>query len=106
LLIATRWFDISDSKRSQRDLDGMAVPKSVLRLCCCLGPNTDWVTFSPAFCGSVVINLLWAGGCLLPQLRACRKAPVPEGTANFAFVEPERECGPAPFGPHSACTIC
>jgi hypothetical protein len=30
----------------------------------------------------------------------------PEGTANFAFVEPERECGPAPFGRHSACTIC
>src|SRR5262249_54073671 len=29
-----------------------------------------------------------------------------EGTANFAFVEPEREYGPAPFGRHSACTIC
>jgi hypothetical protein len=28
------------------------------------------------------------------------------GTANFAFVEPEREYGPAPFGLHSACTIC
>jgi hypothetical protein len=29
-----------------------------------------------------------------------------EGTANFAFAEPEREYGPAPFGRHSACTIC
>ena len=29
-----------------------------------------------------------------------------EGTANFAFVEPEREYGPAPFGRHIACTIC
>jgi hypothetical protein len=29
-----------------------------------------------------------------------------EGTANFAFVEPEREYGPVPFGRHSACTIC
>jgi len=29
-----------------------------------------------------------------------------EGAANFAFVEPEREYGPAPFGRHSACTIC
>ena len=28
-----------------------------------------------------------------------------EGAANFAFVEPEREYGPAPFGRHSACTI-
>jgi hypothetical protein len=29
-----------------------------------------------------------------------------EAAANFAFVEPEREYGPAPFGRHSACTIC
>ena len=29
-----------------------------------------------------------------------------ERTANFAFVEPEREYGPAPFGRHIACTIC
>jgi hypothetical protein len=29
-----------------------------------------------------------------------------EGTANFAFVEPEREYGPAPFGRFNACTIC
>ena len=29
-----------------------------------------------------------------------------ESAANFAFVEPEREYGPAPFGRHSACTIC
>jgi hypothetical protein len=29
-----------------------------------------------------------------------------QGTANFAFVEPEREYGPAPFGRHSACTSC
>jgi len=29
-----------------------------------------------------------------------------EGTANFAFVELEREYGPAPFGRHSACTSC
>ena len=26
--------------------------------------------------------------------------------ANFAFVEPEREYAPAPFGRHSACTSC
>ena len=29
-----------------------------------------------------------------------------EGTANIAFLEPEREYGPAPFPRHSACTIC
>ena len=29
-----------------------------------------------------------------------------EGAANFTFVEPEREYGPAPFGRRSACTIC
>jgi hypothetical protein len=29
-----------------------------------------------------------------------------EGAANFAFVEPERKYGPAPFDRHSACTIC
>src|ERR1700751_3030800 len=27
-------------------------------------------------------------------------------TANFAFVESERENAPAPFGRHSACTSC
>ena len=29
-----------------------------------------------------------------------------EGTANFAFVEPEREYGLVPFRRHNACTIC
>jgi hypothetical protein len=28
-----------------------------------------------------------------------------EGTADFAFLEPEREYRPAPFGRHSAYTI-
>src|SRR6516164_10801649 len=73
---------------------------------CCLGPKTGLGHVFACLLGSVVINLLWAGGCLLPRLRACRKGTYPEGTANFAFVEPEREYGPAPFGRHSACTIC
>src|SRR6266436_4110966 len=40
------------------------------------------------------------------QPKATEVAGYNEGTANFAFVEPEREYGPAPFGRHSACTIC
>src|SRR5262249_39821964 len=59
-------------------------------------PSVD--PWSSIFCGR--------GGCLLPRPRAGHKGTYPEGTANFAFVEPERECGPAPFGRHSACTIC
>jgi hypothetical protein len=34
-----------------------------------------------------------------------RKSPdYNDRAANLAFVEPEREYGPAPFGRHSACT--
>jgi hypothetical protein len=35
-----------------------------------------------------------------------RQHHVTEQLANFVFVEPEGEYGPAPFGRHSACTIC
>ena len=54
--------------------------------------------------------------CFVPKADICAMAPrsvltakvlgYNEGAANFAFVEPEREYGPAPFGRHSACTIC
>jgi hypothetical protein len=48
----------------------------------------------------------------LTETRLSYRAQTPSETdalwcrANFAFVEPEREYGPAPFGRHSACTIC
>jgi hypothetical protein len=72
----------------------------------CPDRGPDWVTFSPAFCGSVVINLLWAGGMPSSAASCLPQRHLSGGHANFAFVEPEREYGPAPFGRHSACTIC
>src|SRR6516162_6880239 len=56
--------------------------------------------------GFVVINLLWAGGMPSSAASCLPQRHLSGGHANFAFVEPERECGPAPFGRHSACTIC
>jgi hypothetical protein len=51
-------------------------------------------------------ELGWNSATGAPQRSAAVRGVPGLGTANFAFVEPEREYGPAPFGRHSACTIC
>ena len=79
----------------------------------CVLADAGYGLSAPFRHGLTARKLAWAVG--IPR-HLCTMAPrsvltakmldYNEGAANFAFVEPERKYGPAPFDRHSACTIC